>query len=116
MSVTARFFIRQLTRSSFNPDARQIELSAVSRGPENRTWAKYTPSGTIEMNVLNPVASAWFEQMMTEGKDLVIDISARPPICDRCHEEVPDSAQGHTSYDNDGAAVFTHADDCSNVR
>lgn len=61
MSVIARFFVSEVTRRAYNPDAAEITLNVASRGEENKVWAAATPSGTIKMNVLNALAVEAFE-------------------------------------------------------
>ena len=68
MSIKARFFVREITKFG-NTDNVLIKLSATIKGSEdNKDWAKYTPSGNIEMSVTNPPAIAWFEDRL--GKDV----------------------------------------------
>jgi hypothetical protein len=50
-----------------------VVLSAVS-GEENKTWAKYTPSGKIELTIDNPDAYDQFEL----GKTYFVDFSIAP--------------------------------------
>lgn len=38
----------------------QVVLTAVSRGDQNKQWASATPSGRLEMTILNPTA---FEEL-----------------------------------------------------
>ena len=50
-----------------------VVLSAVS-GEENKTWAKYTPSGKIELLIDNPDAYDQFEL----GRTYFVDFSKAP--------------------------------------
>jgi hypothetical protein len=50
-----------------------VILSAVA-GEENKTWAKYTPSGKIELSIDNPDAYAYFEL----GKTYFVDFTEAP--------------------------------------
>lgn len=59
--VTAKFFVKSITRHAHQPLAAQVELSAVSRGEENKAWSQYTPSGTMTMYITNPDAIEQFE-------------------------------------------------------
>lgn len=62
------------TRQSMNLSETAEECRAVhftvsyGDGEENRSWSKYTPSGSIEMWVTNPAAFEQFE----EGKDYIL--------------------------------------------
>lgn len=63
--VTAKFkvdSIRALT------DGATISLSAVTSGPGNESWSKWTPWGELRMSVTNPDAIAAF----TPGKEYLI--------------------------------------------
>jgi hypothetical protein len=60
MSVVAKFFVQTITEHSHQIGSKQIVLAAVTRGEENKEWSKYTPSGKIEMSILNPGASDQF--------------------------------------------------------
>lgn len=110
MAVTARFYVSEITKFSGGTSTR-IKLGAACRGPENRDWARWSPSGTVELVVLNPPAVAWFEERI--GKDVAITFEDRDPICDKCHEEISDPSLGSSSFDSEGKAVFVHANDCS---
>ena len=48
-----------------------VVLAAVT-GEANKTWAKYTPSGKIELSIDNPDAYAYFEI----GKTYFVDFNA----------------------------------------
>lgn len=60
MNVTAKFQVQSVTRHSWNKEAVTVKLSAVS-GKENEPWSKYTPSGSLEMQIDNPPAAEVFE-------------------------------------------------------
>lgn len=110
MAVAARFYVTESTKYAGGGEgARRIKLNAVSRGPENKDWAKYSPAGTIELTVLNPPAALWFDALV--GSDLAITFEERDPVCDICHRETPRSKPGEavterTSYDDEGRALF----------
>jgi hypothetical protein len=50
-----------------------VVLSPVS-GDENKTWAKYTPSGKVELSIDNPDAYEYFEL----GKTYFVDFTEAP--------------------------------------
>lgn len=88
MSVTARFYVRQITRHAgfagnqqpgYAAPAPQVEvtLNPVSdaKGEQNKSWASATPSGEIKMTIGNPEAAAWFDSML--GKDVAITFEER---------------------------------------
>lgn len=68
--VAARFYVASITRHAYNPGAGQVVLRAVSRGPENATWAAATPTGTIDLTVGNEGALATFADAL--GKEVLI--------------------------------------------
>lgn len=71
MGVEARFYVAEFTKRSYQQGHSTVILQASTRGPENKTWAKATPSGRIELTINNPDASAWFEARL--GKDLTLE-------------------------------------------
>lgn len=60
MAIQARMFVKSSTQHSHQPDAREVELSAITRGPEAAAWSKYTPSATLKMWITNPAAHEQF--------------------------------------------------------
>ena len=61
MAVQARMFVKSVKQTSHAPEAREVELSAVSRGEEAKEWSKYTPSANLTMWITNPSAHEQFE-------------------------------------------------------
>lgn len=86
MSVVARFYVSQITRFAHNAGQAQVTLQAVSRGPENKTWAAATPIGKVEMTIGNEKAAKWFAERL--GKDIAITFEDRPMLCTKCGAEV----------------------------
>lgn len=72
MAVQAKFFVKSIARHAHQPESAQIELSAVTRGEENKQWSQYTPSGTMTMYVTNPAAAEQFEL----GKEYLVTFEA----------------------------------------
>lgn len=72
MSVRAKFFVQSVTHTAGNGGS--VELSAVCRGEDNKTWSKYTPSGRILMNVLNDAALEQF----VPGEEFYVDFTPAP--------------------------------------
>lgn len=75
MAVQARFYVQAVTRYAYNPGVVKVDLSAVARGEENKSWASATPSGTMTLNVNNPDAAAWFADRLS--KDVAITFEDR---------------------------------------
>lgn len=55
--VIAKFFCSEKTQTT---SGSRVKFHPVSRGEENKTWSAATPSGSIEMGILNPRASEYF--------------------------------------------------------
>lgn len=51
-------------------DTEEVELMAVM-GDDNKEWSKWTPSGSLKMQINNPDAIAQFEV----GKDYFLDFT-----------------------------------------
>lgn len=56
-AVRAKFFVQSISRTTYGG---QVKLQAVTRGQDNKEWAAATPSGSIDMTILNEVALAVF--------------------------------------------------------
>lgn len=76
MAVSARFYVREITKHAGQDVGGSVKLSASLKGEVNKAWAKYTPSGEITMYVTNPEAFAWFDEHV--GKDLSITFDEVP--------------------------------------
>lgn len=72
-AVQARFYVAGYECQSYNIDAVNVTLRAVSRGEHNKTWAAYTPSGEIKMTILNSSAASWFTERL--GKEVAVTFS-----------------------------------------
>lgn len=86
MSVVAKFFVQTVETHDGSPTADRVVLGAVCRGRENRQWASATPSGHIQLAILNDRATAYFEQ----GQEYLVTFekAARPTPGDG-HAPVP---------------------------
>ena len=78
MNVRAKFrCIEKSSRSSTSGygDAKPVDTEEVTlvavQGDENKEWSKWTPSGSLKMQINNPAA---LEQFVV-GKDYFIDIT-----------------------------------------
>lgn len=60
MAVQARMFVQKITQNSYNPEAREVTLTAITRGSEASEWSKHTPSATLTMQITNPAANEQF--------------------------------------------------------
>ena len=76
MSVRAKFRVTKTTATCYGanaPDSKGVSLTAVS-DDLNKSWAKYTPGGQIEMTINNPEA---FEQFRV-GEYFLVDFTPAP--------------------------------------
>ena len=53
MAVRAKFWVTEVTHTA---NGGRVKLNAVCRGEDNKTWAANTPTGQIEMGILNAAA------------------------------------------------------------
>lgn len=70
MSVSARFWIDEITTRGYNPAHAEVVMRPTCRGEENRAWAQATPSGEIKLTINNPDAVEFFKA--NQGKDVAI--------------------------------------------
>ena len=72
MAVKAKFYVSEVTKrpSGDNYPSTNVVLLPVVRGDEGKEWARYTPSGKVELTSLNQAASEWFETRL--GQDVEI--------------------------------------------
>ncbi len=65
MTVRAKFVVQSITRQkgwSGNAEVQTIKLNPVSSGSEeDKKFFAATPSGTVELGVVNPDAGNYFE-------------------------------------------------------
>jgi hypothetical protein len=79
MSVRAKFKVTKITPGQ--DGLKSVELQAVVDGsPENKSFFRWTPSGTITLGIVNPAASDQF----VEGGEYYVDFSSAPKL-----EEAP---------------------------
>lgn len=71
MSVRAKFFVQSVL---YTTSGGNVTLSAVCRGEDNKAWSMYTPSGTINMGILNEAALEQFKP----GDEFYVDFTPAP--------------------------------------
>ena len=59
MNVIAKFKCYSVT--DYGTGQKEINFQAVTTGPGNESWSKWTPSGILKMMVTNPDALSQFE-------------------------------------------------------
>lgn len=77
MAVKARFYVNQVAKNASGYTT--VKMNPSTKGEENKDWAKYTPSGSIELTI-NPETSAgqWFEGQL--GNDVSITFDELPSV------------------------------------
>ncbi len=84
MSISARFFVSEITRqpgavvSGVTGRTGVVKLRPAYANGANKEWAAATPSGEMWMTVNNPVAFAEFEAAMDAGDDIHIVFERAP--------------------------------------
>src|SRR3990167_10154904 len=81
--VVAKFYVQTVEQHEGAPTASGVKMGAVCRGKENAGWASATPSGTIQLGILNDKATAYFE----EGEEYLVTFKKVPK---------PTPGDGHT--------------------
>lgn len=77
MNVRAKFKVTSVKQVDWSPTIRVVGLTAVSADdvPENQRFHKYTPSGTVEMTIDNPLAA----EALALGKAFYVDFTPVEP-------------------------------------
>lgn len=65
MGVRAKFYVHSITR--YNSGG-SVQLNAVVRGNENKSWSSATPSGQLAMSILNESALKVFEDALNRSR------------------------------------------------
>ncbi len=76
-TIHARFYVDAVTRRGYDPKQADVTLKAAGRGEQNKTWAKYTPSGELTMHVTEPAVADFFEENL--GRDLAMTFQVVGP-------------------------------------
>lgn len=71
-AVAARFYVSEVKRQAYDPEATIVTMQAVSRGEHNKTWAKYTPAGQITMTIKSPLAAQILADRLGEEFDVLL--------------------------------------------
>lgn len=75
MIVKARFYVHSFTKTT--TEYTSVKLAPSTKGDDNKEWSKWTPSGTIEMNIHNDSSAVnFFADHL--GKDLDITFAELP--------------------------------------
>jgi hypothetical protein len=71
MNVRAKFKVQSVTHTEANGST--IVMGAI-HGNDNKTWSKWTPSGTLTLQCCNPGATEQFKP----GACVFLDLSEAP--------------------------------------
>lgn len=75
MAVSARFYVSTVTQRATGqtkPEGGEIILAPAYKDGANKDWAKYTPSGSITLNVNGP-AFGWFRDHLGQDVHITFD-------------------------------------------
>lgn len=80
-TIRAKFYVNSVTLSKWGPDQEilhTVKMSPVmgsgNASDENKSFWKYTPTGSLELGTINAAAGAAFEI----GKSYYLDFSPAP--------------------------------------
>lgn len=111
-SVRAKFYVSSLTPAD-GATAADVLLHPVCRGVENSMWAQYTPGGSIQMRIKNPLAAESF--VVGQEYEVLFTPTAKPApgdghpfvhaedkygaiVCETCGLQVGYTAKGVETY------------------
>lgn len=69
-SVVARFYVAELKRNSYSPDATTVVMRACTN-EANKSWAAATPQGELSMTIKNKLAADVFDTRLGAEFDIV---------------------------------------------
>ena len=67
MSVRAKFYVQEVIKRG-GPGG-EVRLGAATRGARNTEWSQATPSGSMTMQINNPPAFEFFEQLLARNAE-----------------------------------------------
>ena len=75
-TVRAKFFVNAIEQYSAQADSGSVKLIANnSKEGDNKDWSIYTPSGSVQMMITNPVAFEFFKQALKDKSAIYVDFS-----------------------------------------
>lgn len=81
--LTLRFYVREITHKAGDENIYVKLQPAYNNGSGNETWAKYTPSGSIELVVNSPGGKAQLVEWLNEGgKPVDLHITMEPVLAE----------------------------------
>ena len=82
MKTTLRFYVSEITHYAGNDNVKITLKPAYNNGKGNESWAKFTPSGEITINVNNPSAIEFYEMAMKDSADIHITMERVDELAD----------------------------------
>jgi hypothetical protein len=75
--ITAKLSAQSVTIEASTPNNyERVKLTAVTAdSPVNKTWSKYTPAGSLELQITNPGAQGFIQA----GKEYIVSIRLAEP-------------------------------------
>ena len=81
-TIHARFWVQKVTKQAAAGDGltREVTLQPKIRpdGNDNVDWSKYTPSGSISLNITNDAAGAEFDANIGNDVAITFEFIPRP--------------------------------------
>ena len=74
-SIVAKFECRTVSPSEHDAELIEVSMTPAVYGPENETWAYYTPSGLLQLGINANVPAATF---CKPGKSYKVTIEELP--------------------------------------
>lgn len=78
MAVVARMYVESLTRQSYNREQVKVQLRVVSRGEHNKEWSAMTPTGSVDLGIMNPAAAQQFVDAFDAGQEFLVTFALAP--------------------------------------
>jgi hypothetical protein len=76
MAVSARFYVQQITHRAsgggVKPEGGEVVLAPSYANGKNADWSKYTPAGSITLQVSGP-AFGWFKEHLSADVAITFD-------------------------------------------
>lgn len=78
MAVVARMYVESITRQAYDKKQVGIKLRVVSRGEHNKEWAAATPTGSVDLGILNPDAAQFYIDAFDANREILVGFDLAP--------------------------------------
>lgn len=76
MNVRAKFHVSSVELFSSPSDSGTVKMVAGNdKEGDNTDWSKWTPSGSVQLHITNPIAFQFFKDAMQSNKRIYVDFS-----------------------------------------